>query len=186
MRNDEPRHRDIEPDVDPDSKERVAEEHPDPPHEASRFDAGTGQGTVSGPPTGVKFQERPILDGSTQSAEAEASVPNPYRGQTDPAQMHRQPALNDTGTQRWFIAGVVAFVLVGAALIALARWDPVWCSVGLAVGLIGLVGMLLVRVSRVERPLRLWLDALLLAIIWIVPLIVILGVMIGRADEVWG
>lgn len=185
MRNDETR-RDIEPEVDPDSGRRVAEEHPDPPHPASRFDAGTGQGTVTGPPTGSVFQERPILDGSTQSAEAEASVPNPYRGETDPARMRLQPALTTSNTQRWLVAGIVAYVLLGIVLVVLARWDAVWCSIGLAVGLLALVGMLLVRASRVERPLRLWLDAILLTIVWLVPLAVILSVMIGRRAEIWG
>lgn len=175
----------LEPAVDPDAGERVAEERPDAPHGPSRFDAGTGQGTVDGPPAEAELQERPILDGSTMSADAEASVPNPYRGQTDPAQMRRQPALNSTNTQRWLFAAIIAFVLVGAALVALAPWDPLWCGIGLAVGLLGLVGMLLVRVSGISRPARLRLDAVLLTIIWLVPLAIILTVLITHAGEIW-
>ena len=53
------------------------------PHEATRFDAGNGQGTVSGPPDG-ETQDRPILDGSTQGAAAEREVDNPRRGMEDP------------------------------------------------------------------------------------------------------
>lgn len=178
------RREDVEPAMDPDSGERVRAERADPPHGPSRLDAGTGQGTVTGPPH-TEFQERPILDGSTQSAEAEASVPNPYRGQSDPAGIHRQPALNSTNTNRWLFAAIVAYVILGAALVALARWDAVWCGIGLAVGLLGLLGMLVVRASGLRRPARLRVDAVLLTVIWLVPLAVILSVMIGRSDQIW-
>ena len=53
------------------------------PHEATEFDAGNGQGTVSGPPKG-DVQQRPVMDGSTQSAAEEHSVDNPRRGMEDP------------------------------------------------------------------------------------------------------
>lgn len=176
---------DLEPPVDPDSAQREQEEVFDPPHGPSRFDAGTGQGTVTGPPKDTRFQERPILDGSTQSSAVEASVPNPYRGQDDPAQMKRQPALNSTNTNRWLFAAIVAYVLLAAALVALSRWDPVWCGIGLAVGLFGLVAMLIVRATGLRRPARLRVDAVLLAVVWLVPLAIILSVMIGRSDQIW-
>lgn len=57
--------------------------HPDEPHEATRYDSGTGQGTVSGPPKG-ETQDRPILDGATQSQAEERAVENPRRGMEDP------------------------------------------------------------------------------------------------------
>lgn len=175
----------VEPVIDPDSAEREHEEIRERPHGPSRFDAGTGQGTVSGPPKHTDLQERPILDGSTQSDAVEASVPNPYRGQADPAQMKRQPALNSTSTDRWLFAGMVAYVLLAIALVALSRWDAFWCGVGLAVGLLGLVAMLIVRATGIRRPLRLRIDAVLLTVIWLVPLAIILTVMISRADQIW-
>lgn len=175
----------LEPEVDPDSGAREEEQLFETPHGPSRFDAGTGQGTVTGPPKHAEFQERPILDGSTQSGAVEASVPNPYRGHDDPAQMKQQPALNSTNTNRWLFAAVVAYVILAAALVALARWDAVWCSIGLAVGLIGLLGMLVVRATGITRPLRLRIDAVLLTVIWLVPLAIILSVMIGRSDQIW-
>ncbi len=58
-------------------------EHHDQPHEADRFDAGTGQGTVSEHPD-TPTQDRPVLDGSTESAESEASTPNARKGLEDP------------------------------------------------------------------------------------------------------
>lgn len=57
--------------------------HGEKPHPASRTDAGNGQGTVSGPPHG-ETQDRPVLDGSTQSREAEREVDNPWRGVYNP------------------------------------------------------------------------------------------------------
>ncbi|CAG7612125.1 hypothetical protein ACFPZL_07250 [Leucobacter soli] len=178
------KHRNIEPAMDPDSAERLDEERPDAPHGPSRFDAGTGRGTVLGPPAG-EFQERPILDGSTMSADAEASVPNPNRGQADPALVHNQPALTSASTNRWMFSAVAAFVVVGAVLLLLARWDPLWCSIGLAVGLIGLLGMLVVRATGLRRPARLWVDAGLLAMIWLVPLAIIVSVVVGHRDRIW-
>ena len=175
----------LEPEIDPDAAEREPEERPDPPHEASRFDAGTGQGTVEGPPYDAELQERPILDGSTQSPEAEASVPNPYRGQSDPALIQLQPALNTTSTRRWFFASVVAFLLLSVALILLMKWDPVWCTVGVGVGVLALIGMAVVRASKIRRPARLRLDALLMAVLWLVPLAIILTVLLTHADEIW-
>ena len=191
IRSAAPRHApreegDLEPDVDPDAGERVLEEHPDPPHPASRYDAGTGQGTVTGPPYGAALQERPILDGSTESAESEASVPNPYRGVSDPARVFRQPSVNSTGTRRWLNASIVAVVVVSALLLLLARWDPVWCGIGLVVAVLAFAAMILVRASKIERPTRLRLEAILMAILWLVPLAIILTVMIGHSDEIWG
>lgn len=176
----------LEPDVDPDAGERVLEEHPDPPHPASRYDAGTGQGTVTGPPYDVEVQERPILDGSTESAESEASVPNPYRGLSDPARVFRQPAVNSTNTRRWLTASVIAVVVVSTLLLLLARWDPVWCGVGIVVAVLAFAAMILVRASKIERPARLRLEAILMAVLWLVPLAIILTVMIGHRGEIWG
>lgn len=195
MRNDDdqPRTRDgrpdpgaIEPEVNPDAAARELQEQPDAPHTATRFDAGTGQGTSSGPPYGAAYQERPILDGSTMSPRAEASVPNPYRGQSDPGAVSHQPALNTTNTNRWLFASVIAGVIVVVVLLLLMPWSPVWCSVGVAVALVALLLALVVRVSRMPRPARLWAEAFLLAIIWIVPLIIILTVVISSANDIWG
>lgn len=177
---------DPEPPLDPDSKERLLEESPELPHPASRFDAGTGQGTVSGPSKDQAFQDRPILDGSTQDPAAEASVPNPHRGQSDPATIGRQPALNSTKTDRWLISSTVAAALVTAVLLLLAQFDPVWSGVGIVVALVGLLAMLVVRISKLGRRPRLRTMAVLLAVTWLVPLAVIITIMIGRADQIWG
>lgn len=175
----------IEPEVDPDSQERIAEEHPDPPHAASRFDAGTGQGTVTGPPYDSDFQERPILDGSTQSPAAEASIPNPYRGETDPAAVHRQPALNSTSTNRWLIASVIAAAVVVAVLLLLLQWSPLWCGIGIVVALVSLILMLVVRASPLPLKPRLRVEAALMAVLWLVPLAIIITVLITAADQIW-
>ncbi|MBL5973105.1 MAG: hypothetical protein D3X82_04820 [Candidatus Leucobacter sulfamidivorax] len=66
-------------------------EHPHGVHEATRYDAGDGQGTVSGPPYGTATQDRPVLDGSTLSPEEERGVVNPWRGIYDP-ELRRHPA----------------------------------------------------------------------------------------------
>ncbi len=176
---------DIEPAVDPDSKDRMAEELPEPPHPATRLDAGTGQGTVSGPPRDSEFQERPILDGSTQGAMTEASVPNPHRGQTDPALEWRQPAVNSASTNRWLFSGIIAFVVVAVVLFVLYPWDPVWCSIGIGFALVALLVMIGVRATRLRLKVRLRVEAALLALIWLVPLAIIFTVLGTSADEIW-
>ena len=55
----------------------------DEPHKATETDAGTGQGTVEELPHG-EHQDRPVLDGSTESPEADASTDDPRRGMSDP------------------------------------------------------------------------------------------------------
>ncbi|MBN9612698.1 MAG: hypothetical protein J0H64_04415 [Actinobacteria bacterium] len=58
--------------------------HPvEKPRTASHYDAGNGQGMVHRWAEGPT-QDRPVLDGSTQSAEAEREVDNPWRGIDDP------------------------------------------------------------------------------------------------------
>lgn len=175
----------LEPTVDPDGQERLAEEHPDAPHPATRFDAGTGQGTVGGPPHDIDELERPILDGSTMSAEAEASVPNPHRGKIDPALEHRQPALTSTSTTRWLVAAIIAAVLMSAALFALYPWNPLWCSIGIGFALVALLAMLAVRATGLSRPARLRVEAALLGAIWVVPLAIFITVLATSADEIW-
>lgn len=54
------------------------------PHPASAHDAGTGQGTLFRMPKG-EVLDRPVLDGSTESSEAQRSTVNPFRGLKDPA-----------------------------------------------------------------------------------------------------
>lgn len=56
----------------------------DAPHPASRFDAGTGQGTYIRRPTGPLL-EHPVLDGATESPAAQHATENPFRGHRDPA-----------------------------------------------------------------------------------------------------
>ncbi len=177
--------REIEPEIDPDSDKRLLEELPETAHTATRFDAGTGQGTVSGPPKGVDFQERPILDGSTQDPVAESSVPNPHRGQDDPAAMKRQPALNSTNTNRWLIASVIAAAVMTVVLLVLMPWNPLWCGIGVTVALVGVLAMLAVRASRIGLKARLRIDAVLMAIVWLVPLAIFIVVLLTSADEIW-
>ncbi|CAG7620350.1 hypothetical protein ACFPZL_08365 [Leucobacter soli] len=62
----------------------------DEPHPATRYEAGNGQGTTRAWAHEGKTQDHPILDGSTQSAEAERDVDNPWRGIDDPS-LHRHP-----------------------------------------------------------------------------------------------
>lgn len=56
----------------------------EPPHAASRYDAGTGQGTISRIPQG-KTLDHPILDGATESKVSQSFTDNPFRGRRDPA-----------------------------------------------------------------------------------------------------
>lgn len=56
----------------------------EPPHAASRYDAGTGQGTISKLPH-TKTLDHPILDGSTESKVSQSFTVNPFRGLRDPA-----------------------------------------------------------------------------------------------------
>lgn len=72
----------------------------EPVHEASRFDAGNGQGTITKWPEGDTL-EHPVLDGSTQGSRAEHDVDNPWRGLDDPA-LIRHPWWKRTGKRRWF------------------------------------------------------------------------------------
>ncbi len=37
-------------------------------------------------------------------------MPNPSRGETDPAAMHRQPALHTTNTNRWLFASTIQWL----------------------------------------------------------------------------
>ncbi len=78
---------------DPTAERHIEDPHEHPPgvHEATRYDAGDGQGTVSGPPYGRATQDRPVLDGSTLSREEEREVVNPWRGIYDP-ELRRHPA----------------------------------------------------------------------------------------------
>lgn len=176
----------VEPVIDSDSPQRVAEERPEAPHKPTRFDAGTGQGTEHPPRHEGKFQERPILDGSTQNYRSEATVPNPSRGQADPATVTKQPALNSIRTDRWLISGCIATIIVTVVLLALAQWSPVLCISGVLFAVACLIGMILVRVSRMGLKLRLRVDALLLAAIWLASLTVFIIVLTTSADEIWG
>lgn len=171
--------------VDPDSDKRLAEELPQPAHGASRFDAGTGQGTVSGPPHDGLFQERPILDGSTQGPLTEATVPNPSRGQADPAGIIRQPALNSTHSTRWLASSLVAVVILTVVMLLLLQWSPLWCGLGIAFILLATLAMLIVRASSMSRRMRLRLEAVLHWLIWLVPLVIIISVLIGHRDDIW-
>lgn len=175
----------LEPRIDADSKERQYEQILDPPHVASRFEAPNGHGTSDGPPYGQEFQERPVLDGATQSPEAEATVPNPYRGVDDPARIGRQPALNTTNTDRWLIFAIAAAVILVPLQLVLARWSPVWCGVGIVLVLVGLLAMLVIRLTKVSRTARLRADALILWTMWLVPIAIILSVIIGHRDDIW-
>lgn len=185
-RNEGPDPEPVEPEINPDSYRWVERERPEPAHRATRFDAGTGQGTVSGPPYEYELQERPILDGSTMGPVTEASVPNPYRGQADPSAMHSQPALHTTNTNRWLFASVGAGAIVTTVLLLLLPWSPVWCSAGVAVTLVSLLLVLTVRASRLRRPARLRVEAALLWVIWLVPLAIIVTVLLTSTGEMWG
>ncbi|MBK0419165.1 hypothetical protein JD276_08980 [Leucobacter sp. CSA1] len=66
------------------------------PHEATRFQASNGAGTVSGPPPG-ETQDRPILDGSTED-EAERHVENPRRGMENPELIRHPETGEETPT----------------------------------------------------------------------------------------
>lgn len=67
-----------------DLDKEIQEEHHGEPREATDTDAGTGQGTSSGPPEG-ETQDRPVLDGSTLTDEEEKQVEDPRKGMSDPA-----------------------------------------------------------------------------------------------------
>lgn len=85
------------------STERYLTKHDhfvDPPRPASRFDSGSGNGTIMRWPPG-KTLEHPILDGATQSREAEHDVENPWRGVSDPG-LIVHPWRVRTHKHRWF------------------------------------------------------------------------------------
>lgn len=71
------------PSASPEAPPSTAAEH-ESPHEASRYDAGTGQGTISRMPTGETI-DHPVLDGATETDEAQRSTENPFRGRRDPS-----------------------------------------------------------------------------------------------------
>ena len=60
----------------------------DRPHSASRYDAGTGQGTVRNPHYESRTLDHPVLDGATESPRSQAATMNPYRGYVDPERIH--------------------------------------------------------------------------------------------------
>lgn len=72
----------------------------DPPHPASRFDSGNGNGTILRSPTGATL-DHPILDGATESWHAEHDVENPWRGVADPA-LVVHPERKRSRKRRWF------------------------------------------------------------------------------------
>lgn len=141
----------------------------EPPRQPSRFDAGTGQGTSSGPPDDVEFQDRPVLDGSTLSDASEAQVRNPHRGQADPGSETKQEPLNTGSSLIWLIAANLAAVALTAWLLFLFPWNPVLSSVGVLFVILGLVAMLIIRRLRMRRQRKLRVEALILLVIWIVP-----------------
>lgn len=176
----------IEPRVNPDSNERLHEELYETPHPASRFDAGTGQGTISETPRHGDKLEHPILDGSTESFRFQATVPNPNRGDEDPAAMKRQPALNTSNTNRWLISSVIAAAVMTIVLLLLMPWNPVLCGIGVTTALVGVLAMLVVRASGIGLKVRLRIDAVLMAIVWLVPLVIFIIVLLTSADQIWG
>lgn len=179
------KHHNVEPAIDADSPERLDEEILEVPHEATHFDAGTGGGTVSGVNDDAATQDRPLLDGSTMSPITERTVPNPYRGVEDPATITRQPALNSTSTNRWLFSGVVATALMSLVLLLLAQYNPLPTSIAIVIALAAMLLMLLVRLTGIETKLRLRFDAILLAVIWLVPLSVIVTTLITYRDLIW-
>ena len=174
-----------EPVIAPDSKRLLENELHDRPHAASRFEASDGAGTVSGPPRGERLQEHPVLDGSTESAEAEASTPNPTRGMSDPAMVSRQPSLTSSGTNRWLLAGNVAAVLMVTVLLLLARFAPLLTGIGIVATLVLLMLMLVVRARSVRLGTKLKEEALLLWLLWVVPLAIVGVVLFQSAAVIW-
>lgn len=72
----------------------------DPPRPESRYDSGSGNGTIMRWPPG-KTLEHPILDGATQSRHAEHDVENPWRGVDDPG-LIVHPWWSRRRKWRWF------------------------------------------------------------------------------------
>ncbi len=175
----------IEPRINSDSHQRMRQEKRDPSHAGSRFDAGTGQGTVSGPPHDGPLQERPVLDGSTQSYAVESTVPNPNRGEDDPGRIAHQPALNTSNTNRWLFAAVIAATIMTGVLLLLLPWSPFWCGIGITVALVGVLAMLAIRASGVSLRRRLRIDAILMAVVWLVPLTIFIVVLLTSAEAIW-
>jgi len=159
--------------------------NPDPVRPPSRFDAGSGQGTATGNPfKGLKYQEHPLLDGSTMSHEAEALVVNPHRGEENPARELRQQALTTASTTRYLMSGIVAAILITAALLFLLQWEPVLSGIGILVVLFGLLGMLIVRGIHRPRPTRLRIEATILTVMWIVPITLGIIALVRSLDEI--
>lgn len=140
------------------------------PHEASRFDAGTGQGTHTGSTWGEELQEHPILDGATESAIVEEQTTNDYKGGGEPSAVYSQPALTSASSSRWLLAGIVSAILIAIPLVWLLQFNAVISGIGMVVVLILLLAMVFVR-KRVVRPDRrkgLTSEAFLLVLMWIV------------------
>lgn len=152
------------------SRARHSVAYTDPVHEESTLEASNGLGTSQGPPLDGGELNHPILDGSTQSDLAEATVENPHRGQIDPALITRQPALNRTSSTRWIIAAAVALIVVSGVLIALFEWNPLWSAIGIAFALFCFIAMIVMRQVDMTQRARLRTDAILLGLLWVVPL----------------
>ncbi len=71
-------------------------------------------------------------------------------------------------------------------LLLLMPWSPVWCGIGITIALVGVLAMLAVRASRIGRAARLRIDAVLLAIVWLVPLAIFIFVLLASAASIWG
>ncbi|MGO1539029.1 MAG: hypothetical protein ACTHZ9_09385 [Leucobacter sp.] len=71
------------------STETIAQNTPDTVHGATEHSASNGKGTVNGPPRG-KTQDRPILDGASETYEVDPEPGNPWRGVENP-QLTRRP-----------------------------------------------------------------------------------------------
>lgn len=159
--------------------------NPDPVRPPSRFDAGSGQGTVTGNPfKGMKYQEHPLLDGSTMSHEAEALVVNPHRGEESPARELKQEALTTASTTRYLMSGIVAAILITVALLFLLQWEPVLSGIGILVVLFGLFAMLIVRGTHRSRPTRLRIEASILTVMWVAPITLGIIALVRSLDEI--
>lgn len=75
-----------EPDTAPEQEEHSGS---DQVHHATRYRASNGEGTVTERPTGPT-QDRPVLDGASESYATDEDAENPWRGVEDP-QLERHP-----------------------------------------------------------------------------------------------
>lgn len=113
----------------------------------------------------------PVLEGSHMSAEEEARVKNPNRGDTQPTAWDHQPALQTAKSSRWLFSGLIAALIWIIVHGFLLRWDPVLAIISIGFVVVVFAAMVVILWLHTGRRRKLHVDAALLSAIWLVPLV---------------